>query len=230
MPSCPICSFGGFERFCTSPEGWHYRKCPFCGFVQMERESRMSSTEEKKRYLLHDNSIENTGYVNWLERFLSFALEDLNAAGTAVGTADKGRILDFGSGPEPVMALLLRNRGLPVETEDPYFAPGRREGPFSLILSVEVFEHLADPVAVLDDLSRRLAFGGAVCLSTEFLPPDEELFVSWHYRTDPTHISFFSRRSLELLAETAGMRMVDDDGRRYVRFLPACSTGRDVLV
>lgn len=218
MEHCPVCCSKNFGYETLAAGGILYKLCTECSFLQMDRRFFLSSAEECRRYELHENSITDAGYVSWLEKFLVFSLDGLepeNSEGSC-------QILDFGSGPEPVMASLLRRKGYQVTLEDPYFAPGRKPGPFNLVTAMEVFEHLKDPSGTLMDISSRLIPGGSICISTEFLPTGVEAFDSWHYRSDPTHISFFSIESLHNLAEKTGLIITDHDSVRYVRMKLPC--------
>ena len=118
------------------------------------------------------------------------------------------RILDFGSGPEPVPARLLEERGCGVTIYDPFFAPGDawKSLKWDAILVHEVAEHLSAPLDVFSELSGLLKPGGALCVRTRFPPADRSLFDRWRYRMDETHIGFFSERSVRWLAGSLGLR------------------------
>ena len=55
----------------------------------------------------------------------------------------------------------------------------------------EVIEHLAEPGKEMDRLWNCLNSGGWLGIMTKRIK-DQEAFKSWHYITDPTHISYFS--------------------------------------
>jgi 2-polyprenyl-3-methyl-5-hydroxy-6-metoxy-1,4-benzoquinol methylase len=66
-----------------------------------------------------------------------------------------------------------------------------------------VVEHLADPLTVLDQLWSLLTPNGLLVLQTKRVL-DDERFRSWHYRNDPTHITFFAEESFNWLGERWG--------------------------
>ncbi len=176
----------------------------------MDFRHHMTPEAEKKRYEQHNNSLENAGYINWLNTFLDFAFTPAPAQGSTV--------LDFGSGPEPVMAQLMEKRGYIVSLEDLFFAPGERSGPFDVITALEVFEHIYSPSDTIANLASRLSPDGCLCISTKFLPPNHEEFETWHYRNDSTHIGFFTRTGLIEAASRFGLEVVSCDGIRYINF------------
>ena len=221
MRSCPLCGRTGLDAFTTQRDQVLYGKCRYCGYISRDPSFRISAHDEKKRYQLHENRPDDPGYLNWLNKFLTFALNP--------APRKNGRILDFGSGPEPVMAEILRRRGWSVDIEDVFFAPDRRPGPFALITAVEVFEHLADPKSALKDLAGRLEPDGRLCISTEFLPVWDDDFNSWHYRSDATHIGFFTRAGLTAAAETVGLTEAACDNHRYVSYRLTCPPDAAVL-
>ena len=205
--SCGFCGSRNTEFFSTQKDKKEYFKCLNCGYVFLNPDLRPLPDKEKNRYLLHNNSIDNFGYRKWLESFIEFSLK-------TAGIKNGCRVLDFGSGPEPVLAKLLSAMGFNVSTEDIFFAPGRRDGPFSLITAVEVFEHLSEPGKVLKDLASRLDKNGKICISTEFLP--EKDFESWYYRMDFTHIGFFPLAAFYKTAGNYGLKVLDTDRRHFI--------------
>jgi SAM-dependent methyltransferase len=178
----------------------------------MDSRHHMTPETEKQRYELHNNSLENAGYIDWLNAFLDFAFTPTPAP------APGSKVLDFGSGPEPVMAQLMEERGCVVSLEDPFFAPGERGGSFDLITALEVFEHIYSPSDTIANLAKRLSPDGRLCISTKFLPDNHEEFETWHYRNDSTHIGFFTRTGLAEAASRFGLEEVSCDGTRYINF------------
>ncbi len=161
----------------------------------------LSSAAERERYLLHENSRENSGYVAYLMRFI----EEIVITHVKRG----GIILDFGSGPVPVLSELLHEAGFSVTSYDPYFEPDRgyRDAEYDAIILLEVIEHIADPLTVICHLKKILSPQGCIIIQTQLVTPEiMEMFSTWWYKEDRTHISFFSERSLQILAESAGLR------------------------
>ncbi len=210
LKPCALCGGKNIEPFRVDPGQISYYRCLDCAYICLNPSARLSHAEEKRRYELHNNSPDDPGYRLWLQTFLDFALNPPPASGT--------KVLDFGSGPVPVLAGMLKEKGYMVRLEDPFFAPAHPEGPFSLITALEVFEHLSEPALVLGDLGKRLSPGGRLCLSTEFLPDNPGDFETWPYRSDATHISFFSRKGLTEAAARFGLMEDGGDTRRYIAF------------
>jgi len=69
----------------------------------------------------------------------------------------------------------------------------------------EVAEHVQEPGTIFSSLAKMLVPGGVLCVRTRFLPEKREAFQNWHYRTDPTHVGFFSARSITALANRLGL-------------------------
>lgn len=92
---------------------------------------------------------------------------------------------------------------------------GTRE--YSLILLSQVLEHVLDPIAALAACRRLLTPSGrvVVCspnLDSHFRKKYGVRWINWHI---PYHICHFNRKSLDILAERAGLRMT-----RYTTITP----------
>jgi SAM-dependent methyltransferase len=118
-------------------------------------------------------------------------------------------ILDYGSG-SGLLERKLRARGFAqVQSEDPFTQARRIDSQFDLILCVEVFEHVLDPVGLLRDLKKLLRPGGAILLSTLCCTQEviDNGIANWWYCVPRNgHISFYSPESLALLAEREQLR------------------------
>jgi 2-polyprenyl-3-methyl-5-hydroxy-6-metoxy-1,4-benzoquinol methylase len=129
-----------------------------------------------------------------------------------------GRLMDFGCGPGPVLAGLLRKHGYTVDTHDKFFDHNLdwENRTYDLITLTEVLEHLVDPLETLSNLARHLTTGGVISIMTLFHPNDLESFSQWWYRKDPTHISFYTPQTIGEMGRLLGMKTVFNDSRRVI--------------
>jgi SAM-dependent methyltransferase len=119
------------------------------------------------------------------------------------------RILDYGSGPSPVLAELLRRQSYQVEIYDPIYAANKfPEASFDLLCATEVVEHFYQPLQEFPKMLRLLKPNGYLALMTRFSPSYDE-FKSWFYKDDSTHTSFYSLKTFEYLAAEFGMEIVN---------------------
>ena len=209
IPDCIICG-SRWNLFHTKRDSLGYYRCPGCSFIYLHPDHHPDPEVEKKRYLLHDNSMENTGYVEMLNRFIQdFILPRIRPPAV---------VLDFGSGPEPVLSNLLKQRGFSCDSYDPYFASFQlnMNNQYDLIILFEVIEHLTDPVHVMSALFSLLHDGKYCVISTLFHPEQSDRFETWWYRRDITHRSFFSAETFYTLAERTGFLPVQTDGKQFI--------------
>ena len=172
--------------------------CPNCNFIQ--RKKTLNKEEEKQRYLQHNNSLANQGYVDMLNNFYK-----------KIKPYIKGKsILDFGSGPSPVFSQLIEN----VDIYDIHFQPKKISKSYDVITMIEVIEHLENPLKILTNLKQHLNPGGIFGVMTLFHTDNVE---NWWYMTDPTHISFFNKKTIRFLASKLKMRILFiDDKNTFV--------------
>ncbi|MBN1241427.1 MAG: methyltransferase domain-containing protein [Spirochaetales bacterium] len=206
----------------TRARGVEWFRCPVCGHVRVERGAVPDAQTAEARYRLHRNDPADSGYRRFLASFVDRAV--------APFAPPPARVLDFGSGPEPALALILRERGYRAEAWDPIFAPERRAlaGRFALIAVHEVLEHVPYPYRLLSALARKLEVGGSIALRTRFPPERREDFGRWWYKEDPTHVGFFGPRAFAALAERLGARLslVEEPDLAVLGFPAAPDAGR----
>ena len=206
---CKLC---GTRTLLTidAPDGRYYH-CPQCELIFADAGAIPDPEKERRRYLEHDNSHENKGYVAMFERFIARVV-----APYVSGRAD---VLEFGCGPVPVLADLLAARGFAVDVYDPFFYPQPldEEKPYDLITATEVFEHLQTPFETIKHLKTRLKTNGWLAVMTLFHPGPYE-FADWWYKRDLTHICFYNSRTLDWIAEHFGLRLVFQNGKNYALF------------
>lgn len=186
--------------------------CPDCEYLFKDATARVSPEKEKAIYLLHENTPENTGYVQMLQTFVEKAILP---HGRHLRTA-----LDFGCGPGPVLASLLDKQGYQARVYDPYFADRTEvlSRQYDLITATEVLEHLNSPLVELKKLAEILNPEGILAVMTLFHPNNETACQDWWYRRDPTHIGFFTPVTLKRIARLLGLDLLDHDDRRIAVF------------
>ena len=122
--------------------------------------------------------------------------------------------LDFGCGPGPTVCVLMAERGHTVTNFDPIYHPDVdwRDASYDFITSTEVLEHLQHPRRELDALWSTLRPTGYLGIMTKRVRSLTD-FKTWHYKNDPTHITFYSDTTFQWLAALwcAELQLVSHD-------------------
>ncbi len=152
----------------------------------------ISRIDERAQYDLHTNSPSDLAYRAFLNRLAEPLKQRLSPF---------SRGLDFGSGPGPTLSLMLEESGHSMRLYDSHYAADKSvlSGSYDFITATEVVEHLSAPGAELQRLWDLLVPGGWLAVMTK-LVIDRARFSDWHYRRDPTHISFFCRYTWDCIA------------------------------
>jgi len=206
--NCPLCLS---EETCLFHQDRlrTYFKCRTCGLIFVPPNFFLSRAEEKARYLLHKNTLDDKGYIAFLNTFIEPLLNRLEPG-------SKG--LDFGSGPNPVMTSLLGKHGISVETYDPHFADRdlSTESRYDFLICVETAEHFNHPEKEWDLMIGLVKPDGWLGLKTGIVGPDVD-FASWHYKGDPTHVCFYTRETFLWIGDHYLMK-TEFEGRAEVFF------------
>lgn len=193
--SCPLCRSDAVRPYARLGER-AYLECERCRLVYVAAEHRPSPAAERAHYLTHQNHPSDPGYRAFLNRLAAPLAERLPPGVQG---------LDFGSGPGPTLALMMRERGFRVEIYDPFFAPveERLTRTYHFITCTEVVEHFHDPGAEMHRLDRMLRPGGWLGIMTEMLQPDTRMH-QWRYARDPTHVCFYREQTMRWIAARFG--------------------------
>jgi len=204
---CSICKTMMHE-FIPAGDEQHYYACPACEWIVLDEAHIIPHEQQQERYALHENTCDNEGYVAMFERFMTACVDPYR---NTIHT-----ILDFGCGPGPVLATLLKQRGFQVDMYDIFFKPDEsyRKKKYDLITMTEVLEHIKDPLSIMRDLTRCLSKKGKIALMTLFHEADEARFAQWWYRREDTHISFYTTKTLHVLAQALNMRVLFSDEKQ----------------
>jgi len=192
--------------------------CPVCELLWVPRTCHLSAAAQRERYLNHQNTLDNTEYVRRFEAMIA-AWEALPGVG-AGRAAPPRRVLDFGCGPgdRPVLVELLRRRGCEAMGYDPFFAPDAdRSQPFDAVFAVETFEHFCGGIADVAETVKSVRAGGHLIVSTLFHPGPAAV-TGWWYARDPTHVCFYSPRTMAWIADRFNLRLISCDDKSLCIF------------
>jgi hypothetical protein len=198
-----------------------YYVCPECDLHFIHPRFHLTLGQELERYRLHQNSIHNPGYV----KFLSVAVTCLKRC-FQDGLDRSPTILDYGSGPVPVLVELLNREQFKAIGYDPFFGdrvvPGcvvtstlEGQGGFDAVVSTEVVEHFRTPRSEWARMVALTRPGGYLVIVTSLVVPGQ-ILASWYYATDPTHVVFYSERTIRHIAAQHDLVLVETNSRNCV--------------
>ncbi len=173
----------------------------------MDDNNHLAPQEEAKRYSYHQNNIEDSGYVDFLNRIITPAMKYIT-------TDMQG--LDYGCGPNPVLAQIVSAKGIKCEYYDPFFFPTLATSKkYDFIFATECFEHFFNPRKELNNICSILNANGLLCIMTE-LKKDSTDFDGWYYKNDPTHVCFYNEKTLQYICKEYNFENIYTDGRRAI--------------
>ena len=226
--TCRICrgplSFRFEARVLDGRHLARYEECGRCRALQV-----VDPTWLDEAYALEaaPPGAENLDSGRFRRTFSGFLyLMALNVSG-ALGAVS--RVVDFGGG-YGLLTQMLRDVGVDAWTSvpdvpHPFFSPDRSlpdlgdvdAGSVDVIVALEVFEHLTDPMDVGAALRRVLSPGGSLVISTGVYDPEAH-GPEWPYLSlaGGQHVTFWSIEARAHFAATYGFRSVvsfpGDDG------------------
>lgn len=185
-----------FELGGTDDAGLGYWRCSACLATFLDAARLPSRAIERERYRLHQNHPADLNYRNFLAKLTTPLLARLPPRQTG---------LDYGCGPGPALAEMLQEAGHSVHLYDPFFHPDATafERTYDFITCSEVAEHFHRPHDEFLRLHQLLRPNGWLALMTTF-QTDDARFFNWHYRRDPTHVTFYRAATFHCLAAQFG--------------------------
>lgn len=233
--SCLLC--GAALRPWFAKASRHFTRCPACGLVVVpegmatnedgvsiyEAEENVFAADGNDGYYMdHESNLANSRLkLDWVRRDLAAGARLLDA-GSNFGHFLKVAQEHFdasGFDLSPAAVAWAGEHFGVRSTVASVYDPGLPEGSFDAVTSWDVVEHLADPLAALEQIRRVLRPGGRLFLST----PDAGSLTArvmgrrWHYLDPVQHITVFSRANLRRALEGAGYSVVrmGSLGHRY---------------
>lgn len=109
--------------------------------------------------------------------------------------------LDYGAGPGPALAIMMREEGFGMEIYDPNFHPSGTllQNTYDFVTCSETVEHFSSPRVEFDRFQSILRPGGLLAIMTGMLD-NWTGFPEWYYHRDPTHIAFYSEKTMMWIA------------------------------
>lgn len=177
-----------------------YYLCSTCKLIFLEEKLRFDLSKEKDRYSQHNNSLSDINYLKFLDRLLIPLKPYLLKT-------DKG--LDYGCGPSVVLAKYLSNQGFLTQHYDPLFFPSPHAltQKYNFITCTEVVEHFYHPFVELCKLNDLLQTNGYLGIMTKLYDKPED-FPSWHYHNDITHVSFYTKETMQWIAKYFNWKII----------------------
>ncbi len=190
--TCPLCGATDHTLY-HRDRSRSYRHCGCCTLVFVPPTAHLQPAAEQAYYDLHENDPADAGYRRFLARLAHPLLKRI---------APGARGLDFGCGPGPALAQMLQEAGMHVRLYDRFYVPDKSvwQQQYDFICATEVVEHLQKPSHEFERFFAHLRPGGWLGVMTKRVR-NQAAFATWHYITDPTHICFYSRETLQWIAK-----------------------------
>ena len=185
-----------------------FLECERCSLLFKSANFFPTAAKEKARYLLHENNVDDLNYQQFVSPIVNVITKEHSHD-------NKG--LDFGAGTGPVIAKLLKDKGYNISLYDPFFHPDNSvlSEKYDFIICCEVMEHFHNPRKEFELLRKLLNPNGSLYCMTQLIPKKSD-FKSWNYRNDPTHVVFYSEKSINWIKEHFGFSEVTVNNRLIV--------------
>jgi hypothetical protein len=200
--NCPLCSH---EAILFYQNADNYFKCGNCNSIFVDTNARPDMTQEKERYELHSDDVEDKGYQNFVSPMTSAILRDYK---------QESRGLDFGAGIGPIISKVVQDAGYNIKQYDPFFHnyPELLKEKYDYVASCEVVEHFYYPHKEFGLLKSLLSQDAKLYIMTDLY--DESIdFAKWYYKNDVTHVFFYTKESFEWIQKEFGFRSLEIEKR-----------------
>ncbi len=170
-----------------------YWKCSYCEAIFLDKEFYLSSNDEYKHYLTHNNDLNDPRYKKFLSNLMLPLIERIKLNSTG---------LDYGCGPGPALSLMLREKGYQMFNYDPFFDPEKRNllKKYDFICCTETAEHFHNPFGEFTRFNELLNNNGTIGIMTNF-HSEQHIFENWYYIKDPTHVVFYNKKTFQIIAK-----------------------------
>lgn len=188
MDYCNICS-NNLKKLTINNMDFLY--CKSC--EALYKEKTPNKDEEKSRYMFHQI---DEGYKEYMKNIFLKIKDYLNP----------GISLDFGCGKENTLEMIATKYNFKFYSYDLYFKPFKyKDFKYDNIVLNEVFEHIKDPFNLILELKSLLKEDGKIIILTA---THNNNFNNWWYLRDITHVSFYSKKTLEIIGKKANLDII----------------------
>ncbi len=196
--NCPVCGCGATTVLLTDRHNKTYHRCTGCDATFLDPSGFLTSDAEYAHYLTHENAVDDAGYRTYLSKLADPLLARLDPASSG---------LDYGCGPAPALADMMRDAGHSVSVFDPFFEADKSplSRSYDFVTCTEAVEHFHWPAVEFKRLAGLLKPGGLLAVMTIF-QTDDSRFANWRYRLDPTHVVFYREHTFAVLAQVLEMK------------------------
>ncbi len=204
--NCPLCQHQA-DWFCSYfKETQDFYNCSNCKAIFKPSVFFVDAKFEEDRYRTHNNDIYDNRYQNFVSPITNAVYKNFS---------NKSKGLDYGCGTGPVAAHILEQKGFNITLYDPYFYPdvSYKNKTYDFIICCEVMEHFYEPNKEFKKLKELLNPNGKLYCKTKMITENfsVEAFQNWHYKNDPTHVFFYSPKTLQVICHKFGYKSVSYD-------------------
>ncbi|MEX0997915.1 MAG: class I SAM-dependent methyltransferase [Flavobacteriaceae bacterium] len=183
--------------------------CNCCGSIVRSSDTFPNDSIEIERYESHNNDVNDPRYQKFVSPITNAVQADFEPQ-NSLG-------LDFGAGTGPVITKVLNDNGYHLNLYDPFFHPDTSvlEQHYDYIVCCEVIEHFHQPLKEFQRLKNLLKPQGKLYCMTDIFR-NQSAFGNWYYKNDPTHVIFYTEKSLQWIQKEVGFENLTIDNRLIV--------------
>lgn len=199
MRRCPLCHHDQAKLSFQDKKRSFYL-CPECRLLFADSNSYLLPDAEKQRY----GRARQAGKQKQLARFIHPLLEQLQSLQPAPLFG-----LNFGRVLSEEGLQQLNDAGHHLQQFDPFFAADHQllHDQYDFICCFRVFEHFRTPAKEWDLIQKLIKPNGWLAISTPLLT-SLETFPKWHYKNNPTHVSFYQQQTFAYLASLGQFKLI----------------------